>query len=159
MLNRKPIGANQKAIANWEATNRMTIEMFKAFWQRVSPDLEFPGTQAGEEASHAEWEGKDSDGDDCKFQGMRKPDGGQKHGIVRTIDSDYGWIYEETYCDDKEHGLSFSWWNDDGYAFEAAIYDHGEYKARISWESDWSEAGSNNKEMILENNGLSIFKP
>ena len=55
MLNRKPIGANKKAIARWEATNRMTIEIFKAFWQKVSPDLSFPGMQAGDDASYAEW--------------------------------------------------------------------------------------------------------
>ena len=27
--------------------NRMTVEIFKAFWQKVSPDLEFPWKQAG----------------------------------------------------------------------------------------------------------------
>ena len=81
MLKSKPIGADEDAIANWEASNRMTIEIFKAFWQRVSPDLEFPLTQAGDEASHAAW--TDEYGSEC--QGMRKPGDGQKHGIVRTI--------------------------------------------------------------------------
>ena len=32
-------------------------------------------------------------------------------------------------------------------------------KAYISWFDDWEEEYSDNKEMILENNGLSIFKP
>ena len=66
MLNRKPIGAHERTIANWEATNRMTIEMFKTFWQKASPHLEFPSTQAGDEASYAEWEGKDFFGNDYK---------------------------------------------------------------------------------------------
>ena len=63
MLNSKPTGASKKAISNWEATNRMTIEMFKAYWQKVSPDLEFPWTQAGDEAPYAEW--MDKYGDKC----------------------------------------------------------------------------------------------
>ena len=155
MLKRKPIGANQKVTARWEATNRMIIEIFKAFWQKVSPDLEFPLTQAGDAASYAEWE--DSY---CKYQGTRKPDGGQKHGIVRTIFND-GSIAEATYCEDMPHGLSFTWLNDiNFFAFDASIWDHGERKARICWNDDWSEAHSEgNKELILENNGLSIFKP
>ena len=40
----------------WNLTNRMTVEMFKAFWQQTSPYLEFPLTQAGGNASYAEWE-------------------------------------------------------------------------------------------------------
>ena len=124
MLKSKPTEANKKAIARWEATNRMTIEIFKAFWQKVSPDLEFPGMQAGEEASYVEWQ--DSDGD--KFQGMRKA-GAAKHGIVRSI-SKYGSIREATWYEDKLHGLSF-WWPNDYHpiAFIARIYDHGEEKA------------------------------
>ena len=153
MLKSKPIGANQKATERWEATNRMTIEIFKAFWQRVSPDLEFPLTQAGVDASPAEW----TKGI-YKFQGTRKSDNA-KHGIVRTF-SDDGSISEQTYCEDKPHGLSFVWNKYDFIAFEAFIFDHGKQKACIQWRADWSEAGSyGNKELILENNGLSIFKP
>ena len=88
---------------------------------------------------------------------MRKPDGGQKHGIVRTI-SDGGWIREATYCEDKLHGLVFTWWGN-FIAFDAAIYDHGQLKSCIIWKDDCSEYDSKNKEMILENNGLSLFKP
>ena len=155
MLNRKPIGANQKAIANWEATNRMTIEMFKAFWQRVSPDLEFPGTQAGDEGSHAEWTNEYGE----KCYGTRKLGGGQKHGIVRTIWDD-NFINEATFYEDEMHGLSFYWTNYNTWAFYAAIYDHGEKKAAIWWRDDWSEYRSaGDKELILMNNGLSIFKP
>ena len=101
----------------------MTIEIFKAFWQRVSPDLEFPLTQAGDEASHAAW----TDEYGNEFQGMRKPGGDQKHGIVRTIDSDGDFIQEATYCNDEMHGLCFRWGDDiNYYAFEAYIFDHGQ---------------------------------
>ena len=86
MLNSKPTGAGKKATARWEATNRMTFEIFKVFWQKVSPALHsltmFPG-----EASYNEWE----DGN-YKYQGMRKPGGDQKHGIVRKIMKKGGWI-------------------------------------------------------------------
>ena len=155
MLKSKPIGTNQKAIERWEATKRMTIEMFKAFWQRVGPHLPFPGTQAGDDASYAEW----TDWDGNKYQGTRKPGDGQKHGIVRSIY--LGRIREATYYQDKLHGLSFEWLDDSYYpAFIAEIYDHGERKAYICWESDWSEYGSYvNKELILMNGGLSLFKP
>ena len=68
----------------------MTIEIFLSFWQKVSPRLAFPGTQAGDDASYAEWEGKDCYGNNCKFQGMRKLD--LKHGVVRTISSTGAWI-------------------------------------------------------------------
>ena len=119
MLKRKPIGANQKAIERWVATNRMTIEIFTAYWQKVSADLAFPLTQAGDEASYAEWE----DENGWKIQGMRKPD-----GIVRTIRPD-GWIREATYYEDKPHGLCFSWYDHPTVAFIATIFDHGKQKA------------------------------
>ena len=137
----------------------MTVPMFTTFWQKVSSDLTMPGTEAGGDASYVEWTGK-MHGSDCKFQGMRKA--GAKHGIVRTISKNGGWIEEGTYCDDKNHGLSFEWPNHpiDTIAFRAAIFDHGEEKAEIWWKADWSEYhSSGNKELILENNGLSIFKP
>ena len=156
MLKSKPIGANQKAIANWEASNRMTIEIFLSFWQEVGADLEFPGTQAGEDASYVEWQ--DVYG---KNYGMRKPGGDQKHGIVRAISNDGRFIQEDTYYDDEPHGLCFTWTR--GYhsiAFGAAIYDHGEIIASVTWFDDWSEyTSTGNKELILMNNGLSIFKP
>ena len=110
--------------------------------------------EAGDEASYNEWE--DENGNKC--QGARKLDGA-RHGIVRKIDSDGGWIEEATWYEDKLHGLSFTWLNGNYIAFEARIYDHGKQKARIIWKSDWSEYDSRNKELILMNNGLSIFKP
>ena len=156
MLKSKPTGANQEATEKWEASNRMTIEIFKAFWQKASPDLEFPWTQAGDEASYNnEWTDKYG----CKCQGTREP-GGAKHGIVRTIvNGNYGFIREATYYNDKPHGLS-CYWNKIYPAFQANIFDHGEEKAVICWKGDWSEAYSKgDKELILMNNGLSIFKP
>ena len=87
---------------------------------------------------------------------MRNADD-QKHGIVKTIGK-YGSIEEATYYEDKPHGLSFAWRYN--YAFIATIYNHGERKARIIWRDDWSEEYSDgDKELILENNGLSILKP
>ena len=87
---------------------------------------------------------------------MREP-GGAKHGIVRTIKPGH-WIQEATYFEDKPHGLSFAWWDDN--TFEAYIYDHGEEKACIRWNDDWSVwYMRGNKELILMNNGLNIFKP
>ena len=161
MLKSKPTGAGKKLTARWEATNRMTIEMFKAYWQSVSPDLEFPLTQAGDEASCAEWEGKDRFGNNCKFQGMRKAGGDRKHGIVRAISNDGRFIQEATYYENEMHGLSFVWRFTNGpIAFRAEIYNHGEEEAYITWYDDWSEYySSGDKELILENNGLSIFKP
>ena len=85
----------------------MTIQIFLSFWQKVGLDLEFPEMQAGDAASYTEWE--DEYGYKC--QGMRKPDGGQKHGIVRTIGS-WG-IVEATFFEDKRHGLYFFWGNYD----------------------------------------------
>ena len=152
MLKSKPIGAGKKATERWEATNRMTIEIFKAFWQKVSPHLEFPLTQAGDEASPAAW----TDEYGIKYQGMRNA-GGAKQGVVRAIDSDGYFIEEATYCNDEMHGLCFIWMDN---AFQAGIYDHGQEKAQIIWKADWSEySSSGDKELILENNGLSIFKP
>ena len=101
MLVSLPIGADAGAIANWNLTKRMTVEIFKFFWQKVSPDLAFPGMQAGDDASYAEWE--DVYG---KNFGMRNA-AGEKHGIVRTIGKYGSWIREATYYEDKPHGLSF----------------------------------------------------
>ena len=126
MLNSKPTGADKKAIERWEATNRMTIEIFLAFWQKVSPDLT---VEAGDEASYIEWE--DVNG---KNYGTRKP-GDAKHGIIRTINR-YG-IREATYCENKPHGLWFYWSNNPTIAFVAVIYNHGEQKAWIQWRDDW----------------------
>ena len=130
----------------------MTFEIFLAFWQKVSAHLEFPGTQAGEDASYSEW----TEGNH-KFYGMRKVGGGQKHGIVRTIRD--GSITEATYYEDKQHGLIFVWYDHPSVAFQATIYDHGNLKACIMWREDWSVYDSmGDKELILGNNGLSIFK-
>ena len=155
MLIYKPIGANKFLIDRWNLTNRMTVGIFNAFWQKVSPDLSFPGTKAGDDASPVEW-----GNDYCKYQGMRNADG-QKMSIVRpVVNGNYSFINEATFHEDKLHGLCFTWTNYDDVAFDAAIYDHGVRKAEIKWKSDWSELYSyGNKEMILENNGLSIFKP
>ena len=124
MLISLPIGADEKAIVSWKATNRMSIEIFKACWQEVSPHLDFPGTKAGEDATCTEWEGKDKFGDVYKYEGMRNA-AGLKNGIVRMVSND-GWIQEATYCEDKEHGLSFTWYGDfSSMAFTAASFDHG----------------------------------
>ena len=148
MLKSKPIGADEVAFAN---SNRMTIEILKAFWQKVSPHLTI---EAGDEASYNEWEDKYGH----KNQGMRMPDGA-RHGIVRMIVFGH-FIEEATFYEDKPHGLSFTWYNDPTIAFRAFIFDHGQLKAVITWNKDWSEAGSlGDKQLILENNGLSIFKP
>ena len=82
MLTSKPTGADEEAIAKWEASNRMTFEIFLSFWQKVSPDLTIESFwhEAGEEASYSEW----TEDNGYKCYGMRNADG-QKHGIVRTI--------------------------------------------------------------------------
>ena len=113
MLTSKPTGADPIAIANWEATNRMIFEIFLTYWKNASPeDLYFPGLQAGEDASYAEWT-EEKNGRTYRHQGMRKPlgfffGGGEKHGIVRTIYSS-GNISEATFFEDEPHGLSFTW--------------------------------------------------
>ena len=150
MLISQPTGAGKVAIAKWNLTNRMTIEIFKEFWQKVSP--ESLAIEAGDKASYNEWE--DEDGN--KNQGMRKADTA-RHGIVRTIGDDF--IREATYYDDEMHGLCFAWF-EGNYTFRADIFDQGQLKARIWWNADWSEGYSDgDKKFILENNGLSIFKP
>ena len=55
MLLRKPVGASKISTERWQATNRLTVENFLAFWQKLRPDLSFPGTKAGEEAPYVEW--------------------------------------------------------------------------------------------------------
>ena len=155
MMNSKPTGAGKVATDRWKATNRVTIEIFKAYWQNVSPHLLFPGTKAGDDATYYEWEEKKY-GDTWKHYGTRNVYFA-KHGIVRII-SKYYWINEATYFEDKPHGLWFAWNNNKHPAFEAGIYDHGEEKARIWWNSDWSEGYSDNKELILSN-GINLFKP
>ena len=116
-----------------------------------------PGMQAGDEASYAEWEDVP---DYCsKYQGTRNA-AGARHGVVREIDGYGNCIREQTFYEDKKHGLSFVWDSGYGPAFTARIFDHGEEKAGISWNDDWSEWESyGNTELILQNNGLSLFKP
>ena len=102
----------------------MTVEMFKAFWQNVSPELSFPGTKAGDDVSYGFWEDDDMMGSRWMYQGTRKA---VRHGIVRQmVSSTCAWITEATYYDNKEHGLSFSW-NDNSSddSFSAFIFDHG----------------------------------
>ena len=148
-----PIGVGQKAIDRWKRTNMLTVEIFNAFWKKVSPDLPMPGPKAGDEASYCEW----TDTDGVKYQGMRNA-AGLKSGIVREV-SEYGRIVEATYFEDKSHGLTFKWYNNDfSAAFQAKIYVHGDLEAYIAWRDDWSEYGFENKELILGSNGLNIFK-
>ena len=132
----------------------LTFDIFKAFWQDVSPDLHFPGTIVGDDATYTEWK-KGS----YTYQGMRKA-GGAKHGVIREVRSRLiNSIYETTYFEDKKHGLSFGWYNDYDYAFVAQIFEHGKEKARIRWRDDWLMGRPKNKELILKNDGLSLFKP
>ena len=130
----------------------MTVEIFKAYWQKVSPHLHFPGTKAGNDATCTEWARGD-----FKFFGMRNA-AGLKSGIVRTV-SKYS-IEEGTFFEDKLHGLSFVWFTYDNPAFKARIFKHGDCEAFIAWKQDGSMFCSNgNKEFILNNDGLSLFKP
>ena len=161
MLTSEPIGAGEYATACWHSTKGMTVGKFIAFWQQVSPHSSFPGTEAGDDVSYHEWEDKNG----VKCYGSMKFEAAVfnflKHGIVRTISKGpFGSITEATYFADKKHGLSFEWLGGYGGAFQASIYNHGEAKAFILWNPDWSESGSaGNKELILQNVGLSIFKP
>ena len=98
MLISLPNGAGEKEIERWMATNRMSVEKFKACWQTVSPDLHFPGTIASDDITYTEWAGKNEYGDACKFQGMWNA-AGLKSGIVRMIGPDF--IVEATYFEDK----------------------------------------------------------
>ena len=106
MLISLPNSKDEKTIERWMATNMLTFDIFKAFWQKVSPHLPMPGS---DEASYLEWEVKDKWGRKSKFFGMRNA-AGLKSGIVRTVDS-RGCIREETFFEDKKHGLCF-WWID-----------------------------------------------
>ena len=157
MLISLPNAEGEYEIERWNDTNMLTFDVFKAFWQEVSPDLHFPGTIAGDDATYSEWEGEEY-GVACKFQGMRNA-AGKKSGIVRSV-SEYGTIQELTYFEDKLHGLAFGWnKNNYGYAFNVRILKHGEFEAHIRLRDDWSEYSSKNKEYILKNDGLSLFKP
>ena len=105
MLISLPNGSNKKAFERWMATNTLTFDIFKAFWQEVSPHLHFPGTKAGDDVTCTEWtEGIRT------YQGMRKADGA-KHGVIRSVynNSYNGNIREATYFEDKRHGLTFTW--------------------------------------------------
>ena len=136
----------------------LTFDIFMAFWQKLSPQLHFPGTIAGDDATCTEWE-ENKYGVTTKYFGMRKADGA-KHGVIREVNSySYGDIWEQTYFEDKKHGLSFLWYNGNSPAFQAMICDQGKPKAFIEWNSDWSERySSGNKELILGSDGLSLFK-
>ena len=72
-INKLPTGANN----TYQNTKRLTIGTFKKSWLKMTSNLQFPGTEAGNEVTYGEWEE-----DDKKFQGMRK-NGIVKHGIVR----------------------------------------------------------------------------
>ena len=78
----------------------MTIQIFKAFWQKVSSHLTI---EYGDEASGDEWQ--DEDGN--KKQGMRKANTA-KHGIVRTICGSC--IEEATYCENFNQNLVQEQW-------------------------------------------------
>ena len=134
MLISQPIGAGEAETANWKRTNRMIVDIFNAYWKKVSPHFPMPGSKAGDEGSYSEW--TDSNGDKC--QGMRRTDGA-KHGIVRSICNGRCRITEATYLEDKLHGLCFQWINIEDWAFMATIYNRGNNKAFIQWKEDWSE--------------------
>ena len=136
MLISLPNSEDEKVIERWKATNRLTFDIFKAFWQEGSPHLPMPGSEAGDEASYLEWEGKADWGNDCKYFGMRNA-AGQKSGIVRMV-SRMG-IEEATFFEDELHGLYFKCLIITKPAFMAEIFEHGKIKASIEWRQDWSE--------------------
>ena len=59
MLISLPNLEDEIAIKRWKATNTLTFDIFKAFWQKASPHLPMPGSEAGDEASYLEWEEED----------------------------------------------------------------------------------------------------
>ena len=67
----------------------------------MTPDVPFPGTEAGDEVSYTEWEEGGS-----KWQGMKKANG-EKHGIVRKIGSHY--VEDATWNNNEMNGLSLYW--------------------------------------------------
>ena len=77
MLLKRPTNAGSNALSRWDSTNRLTVEIFNAYWQKVTPDLPMPGSMAGDEVSCVEW--KESGN---TYQGMRRADGA-KHGVIR----------------------------------------------------------------------------
>ena len=138
MLLRRPTKANSDAIANWDSTNRLTVDIFNAYWLKVSAHLSMPGSMAGDGASYCDWDGR-VDGIACKHFGTRRADGA-KHGVIRSVTSKSGNIEEATWYENKRHGLSFFWGEFINYtAFVAKIFEHGKQKAHIWWNKDWSE--------------------
>ena len=76
LINKKPTGTTANTITTWSNSKR-NIEHYKKGWAKMTPDVPFPGTEAGDEVSYTEWEEGGS-----KWQGMKKANG-VKHGIVR----------------------------------------------------------------------------
>ena len=104
LINKQPTGADASTIATWSNSKRQTIDHHKKGWAKMTPDVPFPGTEAGDQVSYAEWEE-----DGYKWQGMRKA-GGVKHGLVRQIRPDY--VEDATWNNNEQNGLSLYWFND-----------------------------------------------
>ena len=115
----------------------------------MTPDVPFPGTEAGDEVSYAEWE----EGG-LKWQGMKKANG-VKHGIVRKIYSNF--VEDATWNNNKMNGLSLLWLND-GKIY-ARLYKNGSNEGIIIWQKDWTERGLKNKEKFNEIISINDIRP
>ena len=91
MLNTRPVGASQEALANWDRAKNLTMELLLKGWQKYNPGTQLPTLQ---EAPYQEWENQG-----YKFKGQKNA-GGQMHGIVREVQLNSK-IWEYTYKNDK----------------------------------------------------------
>ena len=133
----------------WLNTKRPYMEVSKKVWRKIEGDAPIFDENL---AKYSEWtEGP------YVYRGMRNTSG-QKHGIVRTMNTLSGnYLYEACYKNDSLHGLCL-WWHTNGL-FYAGIHQNGSNKGYIIWDKNWSEYSSNNKAYCLELFSIDDFKP
>ena len=139
----------------WQNTKRLTQDgSLMELANKVRKKVGLDDTPIFDEnvAEYAEW----SSGS-IEYRGTRNTSG-QRHGIVRKIDTASGGaIVEASFKNGSEHGLRLVWYPSG--SFVAQIYQDGDLKGLIGWDKNWSEFDSYNKAYCLEFFSIADFKP
>ena len=102
MLQSRPGNANAGALAQWDVTKKLTVELYERCWKIAEPNAPL----FDDDATFSEWD---------DYVGMKKSNG-KKHGVTRCVDGNY--IEGYCYKDDRHHGL-YIHWKSDGSLFAA----------------------------------------
>ena len=131
----------------WQRLKHCTSDLFETFWAMASPEAPKLDYSLVDYVRQ-----KDKDGV-LKF-GMKNRETGKLHGIVRMIEP-YSGVYESTFKNGKNHGLSRAVFDDQ---VSIVLFKDGLELARFHFDKDFVETGRHDPVGFLINYNPLFFR-